>query len=116
MRHNICNTSSVLKMALWSLVRPFTIGTGTQPEGCVVHDENEVIFIGEETHGLWKYGANPEDPGTGAGVLVDSVDKAAGGNLNAGVEGMALVYGKTEDYGYLIVSAQGVSAYTVCQS
>ena len=93
------------------LVRSFVIGTGTQPEGCVVDDDNEVIFIGEESFGLWKYSANPED--TAEGKLVDSVDKATGGEMDADVEGMALVYGSTKEDGYLIVSMQGVSAYNV---
>jgi len=93
------------------LVRTFVIGTGTQPEGCVVDDENEVLFIGEEAFGLWKYPANPEDAATG--ILVDSVDKTADGKMDADVEGMALVYGLTKDDGYLIVSMQGVSAYNM---
>ena len=94
-------------------MRTFEIGTGTQPEGCVVDDDNESIFIGEEQVGIWKYGANPTDPGTGGGTLVDSVDKTAGGRIDADVEGMALVYGKTKQEGYLLVSMQGVSAYNV---
>ena len=96
-----------------TLVRSFKIGTGTQPEGCVVDDVNEVIFIGEEQVGIWKYGANPTDAGTGSGILVDSVDKTTGGNIDADVEGMALVYGASKSEGYLIVSMQGVSAYNV---
>lgn len=75
-------------------------------------DVNEVIFIGEEQVGLWKYGANPTDPGTGAGVLVDQV-RTSGGKIDADVEGMALVYGKSAGEGYIIVSMQGVSAYNV---
>ncbi|KAH8597188.1 hypothetical protein B0O99DRAFT_618200 [Bisporella sp. PMI_857] len=95
-----------------TLVRTLMIGTGTQPEGCVVDDANEVIFIGEESFGLWKYSANPEDA-AGNETLVDSVDKAAGGKMDADVEGMALVTGATSGEGYLIVSMQGVSAYNV---
>lgn len=94
------------------LVRQFNIGTGTQPEGCVVDDDNEIIFIGEEQVGMWEYNANPEVP-AGKGVLVDSVDKASGGKMDSDVEGIALVYGKTKKDGYIIVSMQGVSAYNV---
>ena len=94
------------------LVRQFKIGTGTQPEGCVVDDNNEVIFIGEEQYGMWKYNANPEVT-AGNGVLVDSVDTASGGKMDSDVEGIALVYGKTKDDGYIIVSMQGVSGYNV---
>lgn len=94
------------------LVRQFKIGTGTQPEGCVVDDDNEVIFIGEEQVGMWKYNANPE-VGASKRVLVDTVDKAVGGKMDADVEGMALIYGKSKRDGFLIVSMQGVSGYNV---
>jgi 3-phytase len=94
------------------LVRKFQIGTGTQPEGCVVDDDNEIIFIGEEQVGLWKYDANPERE-TGTGTLVDSIDRASGGRMDADVEGVALVYGTTVSQGFIIVSMQGVSSYNV---
>lgn len=96
------------------LVRSFFAGSGGQVEGCVVDDENEAIFIGEEPYGLWRYGANPDDPTDAAArVLVDSVDRERGGKLSADVEGVTLVYGENKDDGFLIVSCQGISAYNV---
>lgn len=89
-------------------------GSGGQVEGCVVDDENEAIFIGEEPYGLWKYGANPEDStGVRDRVLVDSVEREKGGRLFADVEGITIVYGEEKDEGFLIVSCQGISAYNI---
>ncbi|KAI5858996.1 hypothetical protein BZA05DRAFT_366582 [Tricharina praecox] len=90
-----------------TLVRTFQGGSGGQVEGCVSDDENGVVFIGEEPYGLWRYDAEPDD--SNEGTLVDSVD----GNFYADVEGVTLVYGKSKDDGYIIVSCQGVSAYNV---
>ncbi|KAL5335100.1 hypothetical protein BJX70DRAFT_332549 [Aspergillus crustosus] len=91
-----------------TLVREFTGGSGGQPEGCVPDEENGFIFLGEEPYGVWRYGAEPT--GSLNGTLVA---KVGDGTLHADVEGVTLVPGKTADQGLLIVSNQGVSAYTV---
>ncbi|CEN61735.1 hypothetical protein ASPCAL08384 [Aspergillus calidoustus] len=91
-----------------TLVREFTGGTGGQPEGCVPDEENGYIFLGEEPYGLWRYDAEPT--GSDEGTLVA---KTGDGTLFADVEGVTLVPGKTADEGFIIVSAQGVSAYSV---
>ncbi|KAL4866833.1 hypothetical protein BDV12DRAFT_210291 [Aspergillus spectabilis] len=91
-----------------TLVREFAGGSGGQPEGCVPDEENGFIFLGEEPYGLWRYDAEPT--GSPNGTLVA---KVGDGTLNADVEGVTLVPGKTADTGLLIVSNQGVSAYTV---
>ncbi|KAL5360789.1 hypothetical protein BJX96DRAFT_184798 [Aspergillus floccosus] len=91
-----------------TLVRTFTGGTGGQPEGCVPDEENGYIFLGEEPYGLWRYDAEPT--GSSNGTLVA---KAGDGTLFADVEGVTLLPGKTADKGFIIVSCQGVSAYSV---
>lgn len=92
-----------------TLVRSWFAGTGGQVEGCVADEQNGWIFIGEEPHALWRYDAEPTDPNP-SGVAVGTVGD---GHMNADVEGVTLVYGKTKDQGYIIVSNQGVSGYNV---
>ncbi|OQD65239.1 hypothetical protein PENPOL_c006G08991 [Penicillium polonicum] len=91
-----------------TLVREFTGGSGGQPEGCVADEENAFIFLGEEPYGLWRYDAEPE--GSSKGTLVA---RAGDGTLYADVEGVTLLPGKTPEEGFVIVSCQGVSAYSV---
>ncbi|KAL2809375.1 hypothetical protein BJX63DRAFT_445368 [Aspergillus granulosus] len=93
-----------------TLVREFTGGNGGQPEGCVPDEENGFIFLGEEPYGLWRYDAEPT--GSNNGTLVA---KTGDGTLFADVEGVTLLPGKTADKGFIIVSCQGVSAYSVYQ-
>ncbi|RMJ24560.1 phytase [Aspergillus sp. HF37] len=91
-----------------TLVRSFKGGTGGQPEGCVADDENAVIFLGEEPYGLWRYDAEPD--GSSTGTLVA---RAGDGTLWADVEGVTLLRGETREQGFVIVSCQGVSAFSV---
>jgi 3-phytase len=94
-----------------TLVRSWFAGSGGQVEGCVADEENGWIFIGEEPHALWRYDAEPTESnpqGTAVGTVGD-------GHMYADVEGVTLVYGKTRDEGYILVSNQGVSAYNVYQ-
>lgn len=87
-------------------VRRFKVGT--QLEGCVADDELGHIYIGEETVGIWKYGAEPE-----SGDSRSQVDRAgSGGHLVADVEGLTIAYGK-DGTGYLIASSQGNNSYVV---
>ena len=93
-----------------SLVRSFRAGSGGQVEGCVADEQNGWLFVGEEPSALWRYDAEPTAGETPEGVKVASVGD---GHLRADVEGVTLVYGKTKDEGYILVSNQGVSAYNV---
>lgn len=91
-----------------TLVREFQGGSGGQVEGCVADEENGWVFIGEEPSALWRYGAEPDD--VSEGVLVG---KVGDGTLFGDVEGVTLVQGKTKEEGFVLVSCQGVSAYSV---
>lgn len=88
------------------VVRTFVVGS--QTEGCVVDDENRILYIGEEGRGVWRYGAEATDDETR--TLIDST--AQDGNLTADVEGIAL-YRTADGGGYLIVSSQGSSEFAV---
>jgi len=86
-------------------VRRFEVGS--QTEGMVADDALGFLYVGEEDVGIWKYGAEPNDPtGPADRYLVDSTDSAEGGHLSADVEGLALYQGRGGT-GYLIGSSQG---------
>ncbi len=88
------------------VVRSFVVGS--QTEGCVVDDENSVVYIGEEAVGLWKFNAEPD-----AGNELTQVDNTGeGGHLTADVEGVTL-YPTSDGGGYLIVSSQGSSTFVI---
>jgi 3-phytase len=85
---------------------------GSQPEACAVDDEAKALFVGEEAKGVWRFDAEPDvtsGPGYD-GVLIASTDP--GGHLVRDVEGVAIA--KTSaTAGYIFVSNQGVSTYSV---
>jgi 3-phytase len=89
-----------------TLVRSFVVGS--QAEGCVADDELGHLYLGEETRGIWKYGAEPA--AGDARTLVAATSGA--GPLVGQVEGMSLSYGPGGT-GLLIVSSQDNSSFVV---
>src|SRR6185295_4252797 len=87
-------------------VRAFDVGS--QTEGCVADDQLGSFYIGEESRGIWKYGAEP-DAGTSR-TLIDSTD--SGGHLTADVEGLTIAY-DANGTGYLIASSQGNNTFVL---
>jgi 3-phytase len=87
-------------------VRSF--GVESQTEGCVADDELGHLYLGEETRGIWKFGAEP-DAGV-EGTLIGTV--TPDGPLVGQVEGLTLA-GETGGVGYLIASSQGDDSYAV---
>jgi 3-phytase len=85
-------------------VRSFSVGS--QTEGCVADDQLGHFYIGEETVGIWKYGAEP-DAGAER-TLVDSTGTT--GHLVADVEGLTISYGPNGT-GYLLASSQGNNSF-----
>ena len=81
-----------------------TADAGGQTEGCVADDINKYYYIGEEAVGVWRYGAEPGDGATRV--------KVSGSEQTADTEGMSIYY-KSDGTGYLIVSSQGDSSYSV---
>jgi 3-phytase len=89
-------------------VRAFDVGS--QTEGCVADDQLGSFYIGEESRGIWKYGAEPT-----AGSTRTQVDTtSSGGHLTADVEGLTIAYGANGS-GYLIASSQGNNTFVVYQ-
>lgn len=78
----------------------------TQPEGCVVDDAHEQIFLGEEDHAVWQLSLDPKQK-----AEMQAVIRVGEHGLKDDIEGMALYHGKTKDY--LVISSQGNDSYVV---
>lgn len=76
-------------------------GIESQSEGCVADEEREVLYVGEEERGIWKFAADPD--ASPEGTLVDGLSD----HLEEDVEGLTLVGP------YLVVSSQGDSTFAV---
>lgn len=80
----------------------------SQLEGCVFDDANQVLFVGEEGKGIWRF-----DRAGGDFVpprLIDEVGGASG--IRADVEGLA-IFATSAEGGYLLASSQGNNSYAV---
>lgn len=85
-----------------------SLQVGGQLEGCVADDALGHLYVGEETTGVWRYGADPE-----AGKARVGVDRCGkGGKLTADVEGLA-IYDAGEGRGYLLASSQGNDSFVI---
>jgi len=89
-----------------SLVR--TLKLDGQVEGMFADDELGHLFVGEETRGVWRFGAEPDAPVKG--VLIDQVIPK--GNITPDVEGISMWKGEGGE-GYLIVSSQGSNQFMI---
>lgn len=88
------------------LVRKFNVNS--QPEGMVADDENALLYVGEEGHGLWKFDAEPSGNDDRELIFhVDSIQDAV-----RDIEGVSIYYA-AEGEGYIIVSSQGNFAYLI---
>ncbi|MEM9495543.1 MAG: phytase [Pseudomonadota bacterium] len=88
--------------------RVATVKLKTQLEGCVHDDETGVLYLGEETRGVWRLETAADS--ISAPVLIDEIAGASG--LVADVEGLTL-YNPEDGAGYLIASSQGDNSYAV---
>lgn len=88
-----------------------TLHVGSQPEGCVVDDAGERLFLGEEDVGVWVTSASAR-----TATPFESVMKI-GPYLHDDVEGLAIYYGRTDGklngHNYLVISSQGNHSYVV---
>ncbi len=89
-----------------TLVRSWDLGGIT--EGTVCDDQNGVVFFGEEDEGIWKFGAEPNDPTVPTAVA--TVGDSSG--LTDDVEGLTIYYAAAGG-GYLIASSQGSNEFKV---
>ena len=99
------------------------IHTETQPEGCVADDANGALYIGEEGVGIWRVGAEPDDPANAKMLIATARPEAeaqapvpaSAHHLTPDIEGLAIYAppGGGPDDGYLIASSQGNWTYVV---
>jgi 3-phytase len=74
----------------------------SQPEGCVVDEANQALFVGEEKRGVWRQDL-------AAANARPALVITAGPGLTPDVEGLAIHPGR----GWLVVSSQGSDSYAV---
>lgn len=84
-----------------------TMQVPSQPEGGVVWDDKQLLYVGEEDKGIWQFDASPT--GDTLGTLVVDVDSFP--SLATDIEGVALYL--TDSANYLIASSQGNHSYAV---
>lgn len=80
-----------------------------QVEGMVADDSLEVLFIGVEEDGIYRFGANPEDAVKGERIPGSGEENEA---IRYDLEGLTIFYENGEK-GYLIASSQGNNSYAV---
>lgn len=85
------------------VLRRFKVAT--QPEGCVVDEAAERVFIGEEKKAVWVLSSREDQPATLREVI------RAGRDVKADIEGLALY--RSGDSAYLVVSSQGNDSFVV---
>lgn len=76
-------------------------------EGAVADDETATLYSCEEEKGIWKVGAEPDDPTAG-----EVIAPLGENNFVADAEGITLLYGP-DGSGYIIVSSQGNGQFKV---
>lgn len=83
-----------------------SLKVGSQPEGCVVDDKAQRLYVGEEDVAIWRFDLRPG--ATTGSVKVADVD---GERLSADVEGLTIMRDRGADY--LIASSQGDATFPV---
>ncbi len=76
-----------------------------QPEGCVVDDARQQLYVGEEDVGIWRFAAAANASSVGENIIL-----ADGETLVADVEGLAFAPGEQP---YLLASSQGNDSYVL---
>ncbi len=88
--------------ATGTLVR--TLKVSSQPEGCVVDDRTQKLYVGEEDVAIWEFDATEQ--GSSEATLFASVD---GDHLVDDIEGLTIY--QTEKQNLLLASSQGNNTY-----
>lgn len=89
------------------LVREFKVSS--KPEGMVVDDEKELLYIGVEEEGILKLNANPEFDFKQ--IWVNGSNPYEGSVVSSDIEGIALY--NLEEKQYMVASSQGNFSYAV---
>lgn len=89
----------------WRADKLRSFSLASQPEGCVVDEPNERLFIGEEDRGIWALSSRADVSAKPELVL------PVGALLKADVEGLAIYRGQHASW--LVASSQGNDSYIV---
>ena len=101
----VSDKDGLIQMWPWVGEQPITeIVLPSQTEGCVVDENDEYIYIGEEGGGIWKVPIHGEDMGT-----PEMFTAIADNILVADVEGLDIHY--SEKGATLLASSQGDNSY-----
>lgn len=90
--------------ATGTLVR--TLNVASQPEGCVVDDKTQTLYVGEENQAIWTFDAR--ESGSTDATLFAAVD---GKDIVADIEGLSLY--QTDSQSLLLASIQGNNSYAI---
>lgn len=96
------------KQIIFEKVRTFEPKTAL--EGVVADDENQIIYLGEENKGIWRFNANPDSKDIKGELLENSGESNT--NIFYDIEGLA-IYKTSHGGGYLIASSQGNFSYAI---
>lgn len=91
-------------LAMGKLVRRFRVSS--QPEGCVVDDKTQTLYVGEENVAIWSFDARE----TGA-ITATLFAKIDGEKMVADIEGLTLYQTLTDNF--LLASSQGNNTYAL---
>jgi len=83
-----------------------TLHVDTQPEGCVVDDKTQTLYVGEENAAIWAFDAR--ENGTTQGRIFAQLN---GENLVADIEGLTLYQNGQKNL--LLASIQGNNSYAI---
>lgn len=89
----------------WLVERVNEFRLDSQPEGCVVDEAQQALFVGEEKRGVWRQ--DLARPGSAAQLVIP-----VGPALVPDVEGVAI----HPERGWLVVSSQGSDSYAIYDS
>lgn len=95
------------KSGRWSATLVRELRLPSQPEGCVVDEKRQQLFVGEEKRGIWRIAL---DQPAAAPVLAIPLSEA----LHADVEGMAIH--DSPRGRWLVVSSQGSDSFAVYEA
>lgn len=87
------------------LLRQFQLAS--QPEGCVVDERGQRLFVGEEKRGIWAVDSRGDQPARPQLIM------PVGKTLVPDVEGLAIYQGRADGPSYLVVSSQGNDSFLV---
>ncbi|MBN1142840.1 MAG: phytase [Bacteroidales bacterium] len=84
---------------------------GSQPEGMVADDTNNILYLGVEEAGIFRVGADPQ---ADTALIKISGSDQANDNISYDIEGLALMV--LENKTYLVASIQGNFSYAVFET